>query len=99
MTLHIGIKKRSTAFAKAPRLQTQTKALNGIQWEVAHPLTLNYGVPITSTDETICVSGAGTPYIGIIKGVTLPMYGVPSTLTHMVAPIEAIGASLFNANG
>ncbi len=29
------------------------KALNGIQWEVAHPLTLNYGASITSKDATI----------------------------------------------
>ncbi len=33
------------------------KALNGIQWEVAPPLTLNYGTPITSMDAAICVSG------------------------------------------
>ncbi len=44
------------------------KALNGIQCEVAHPLSLNYGAPIASMDATICVSGGGTPYIGITKG-------------------------------
>ena len=46
----------------------QTKALNGIQWEVAHPLTLNYKAPIPSRDATICVSSEGTPYIVITKG-------------------------------
>ena len=53
------------------------KALNGIQWEVAHPLTLNYGAPIASMDVTICVSSEGTPYMGITKGfkfVTQKMY-------------------------
>ena len=44
------------------------KALNGIQWEVAHPLPLNYGALIASMDATICVIGVGTPYIGITKG-------------------------------
>ena len=29
------------------------KALNGIQWEVAHLLTLNYEVPIFSMDFVI----------------------------------------------
>ena len=47
------------------------KALNGIQWEVAHPLSLNYGAPIAYMDATICVSGGGTPYIGITKGFML----------------------------
>ncbi len=37
------------------------KALNGIQWEVAHPLPLNYGAPIASMDATMCVSSGGTP--------------------------------------
>ncbi len=41
------------------------KALNGIQWEVAYPLTLNYGAPIASRDASICVSSEGTPYVGI----------------------------------
>ena len=36
------------------------KALNGSQWEVAHPLTLNYEAPISSRDATICVSSEGT---------------------------------------
>ncbi len=49
-------------------LLTQEKALNGIQWEVAHPLSLNYGAPIASMDAAICVSGGGNPYIGITKG-------------------------------
>ena len=43
------------------------KALNGSQWEVAHPLTLNYGAPIASMDATMCVSNEGTPYVGITK--------------------------------
>ena len=30
-----------------------SRALNGIQWEVARPLTLNYGTPITSMDATM----------------------------------------------
>ncbi len=33
------------------------KALNGIQWEVAHPLPLNCGAPIASLDASICVRG------------------------------------------
>ncbi len=44
------------------------KALNGIQWEVAHPLMLNYGAPIASMDAIMCVSGEGTSYVGIPKG-------------------------------
>ncbi len=28
------------------------KALNGIQWKVAHPLAFNYGAPIASMDTT-----------------------------------------------
>ncbi len=47
------------------------KALNGIQWEVAHPLTLNYEAPIASKDATICVSSEGTPSVGITKGFKL----------------------------
>ena len=43
------------------------KALNGIQWEVAHPLALNNRAPIASMDATMCVSVEGTPYIGITK--------------------------------
>ncbi len=31
------------------------KALNGIQWEVAHLLPLNYAAPIAFLDATICV--------------------------------------------
>ncbi len=46
-------------------LEKSLKALNGIQWEVAHPLTLNYGAPIPSMDATMCVSNEGTPYVGI----------------------------------
>ncbi len=42
------------------------KALNGIHWEVAHPLMLNYGAPIASTDATMCVSSEGTSYVGIV---------------------------------
>ncbi len=42
-----------------------SKALNGIQWKVAHPLPLNYGAPISSRDATMCVSGGGTPYLSI----------------------------------
>ena len=38
------------------------KALNGIQWEVDHPLTLNYKAPIASVDATMCVSSEGPPY-------------------------------------
>ncbi len=34
--------------------ETSSKALNGIQWEVAHPLTLNYGATIASRDATMC---------------------------------------------
>ncbi len=30
------------------------KTLNGIQWEVAHPLSLNYRGLIASMDATIC---------------------------------------------
>ncbi len=82
----------------------ERKALNGIQWEVAHPLTLNYGAPIASMDATMCVSNEGTPYVGITKGFkfvnfknlkpfVIPMYGVPSLLTYMVASMEAIGAA------
>ncbi len=41
------------------------KALNGIQWRVAHPLTLNHEVPMGSMDATICVSSAGIPYVDI----------------------------------
>ncbi len=54
--------------------QKWSKALNGIQWEVAHPLTLNYGAPIASMDATICVSVEGTPYVGITKGFKCVMY-------------------------
>ncbi len=46
----------------------EIKALNGIQWEVAHPLPLNYGAPVASMDATVCVSGEGTPYLRITKG-------------------------------
>ncbi len=59
---------------------THTKALNGIQWEVVYPLTLNYDAPISSRDATIYVSSEGTPYVGITKGwkpFVIPMYGVP----------------------
>ena len=31
--------------------QISSKALNGVQWEVAQPLPLNYGVPIAFSDE------------------------------------------------
>ncbi len=55
-----------------------SKALNGIQWEVAHPLSLNYGVPIASMDAAICVSGGGTPYVGLTKG-SIPMLWSGST--------------------
>ncbi len=34
-----------------------------IQWEVGHPLTLNYGAPIVSVDETIRVCGATLTHI------------------------------------
>ncbi len=34
------------------------KALNGIQWEVAHPLTLNSRALIASRDATIEAMGA-----------------------------------------
>ena len=37
-------------------LSLTEKALNGIQWEVAQPLTLNYWAPIASMDATMCVS-------------------------------------------
>ena len=30
------------------KIQFSLKALNGIQWEVAHPLTLNYEAPFAS---------------------------------------------------
>ena len=60
-------------------LKRNTKALNGIHWEVAHPLTLNDGAPIASMDATMCFSGEGTSYVG-------------TPLTHMVASIEAKGA-------
>ncbi len=46
-------------------MTSSTKALNGIQWEVAHPLMLNNGAPVTSMDATMCVSNEGTPYEGI----------------------------------
>ncbi len=42
------------------RQQNVLKGLNGIQWEVAYLLTLNYRAPTTSMDATICVSGGGT---------------------------------------
>ncbi len=62
------------------------KALNGIQWEVADPLTLNNGAPIISVNATMCVSTECT-------------YEVPSSLTHMIASTEMIWALLFNVNG
>ncbi len=75
------------------------KALNGIQWEVAHPLSLNYGAPVGSMDTTICVGSAGIPYVGITKGFkflnlkpfVIPTYEVPALVTHMVTSIDAIG--------
>ncbi len=36
------------------------KALNGIQWEVAHPLSLNYGAPVGYMDATMCARTADT---------------------------------------
>ncbi len=51
------------------------KALNGIQWEVAHPLMLNYGAPIASMDAIMCVSGEGTSYVGIPKGFEFQRVG------------------------
>ncbi len=35
---------------------SRQKALSGIQWEVAHPMALNYGAPIASMDATLCVN-------------------------------------------
>ncbi len=51
----------------------------------------------------MCVSGVGTRYVGITKGFkfvkfqnskpfAIPIYEVPSLLTHMVASMEMIGA-------
>ncbi len=57
-----------------------------IQWDVAHPLTLNNRAHIISVDAIMCVSDEGTSY-------------VHSVLTHMVAFTEMIGAPLFNVNG
>ncbi len=58
-------------YEKNPNGKNQTsKALNGIQLEVAHPLTLQYGAPISSMDGTICGSSGGTPYIGTQGRVT-----------------------------
>ena len=42
---------------------TDAKALNGIQWEVAHPLTLNNGAPIASRNATTCVGSEGTLFL------------------------------------
>ena len=47
-------------------ISKSSKALNGIQWKVAHQLMFNYGDPIASMDATICVSGEGTAYIGMV---------------------------------
>ena len=78
----VSVKKVDNKTCMKCRLST-VKALNGIQWEVAHPLSLNFGAPITSIDATMCVRGVSTPYVGITKGICYTYVGSAFTAdTH-----------------
>ncbi len=94
-SIHSGNISVQEIFRESPECREKfpacEKALNGIQWEVAHPLSLNDGAPIASMDATICVSSAGRNFTNL-KPFIIPMYGVSPLLTHMVASIEVIGA-------
>ncbi len=47
-----------TKSVQHPFVITVQKALNGIQWDVAHPLTLNYRAPIAL--HTVCRYNKGS---------------------------------------